>query len=379
MAARAQYRIEHVAAAPRGWKVRSKRSGSHVLRFAAPPGRRKKGAAKIVEVLHPKGEKNPSCIVSHRARKNPETLLIFNPSTLGKKRATRERAARIRAARLNRSKVSVTFDDSVKKFLATTYHPKYGNLFATGKSKSAARSALRQRVKVAEQTGTHRNPQEWPAKCPHCEKKFSPAQVEAGEFRRHLADHRAKRQRRRRRNPISETEQAVSLFQTFTGRDPHQISEKHVSAAMRKDYTALGKLISVICDDMGYGEKEIAQHWDRCDRIDFDDTTVTLASSPDGRQLYAIGGNQNITDCLKKFEGVDPTKDFIDLGEVAAVVYEARKIHDSFQPVQYVHKFGGAGHTSPRWFFDRLKKQIFFIGGEYFIDISAKISPGIEG
>jgi len=76
---------------------------------------------------------------------------------------------------------------------------------------------------------------------------------------------------------------------------------------------------------------------------------------------------------------VDPTKDFIDLGEIEAIVYEARKVHDNFEPIEYVHKFGGHGFTCPAWMYDRLKKQIFFLGGEYHIDTTQKISPGIEG
>jgi len=340
MSAQPQFQIEHVAPTPRGWKVRSKKSGSHVLRFAVPPGRRKKGAAKLLEVLHPKEEKNPSCIVSHRAKSNPEELLLFlNPSTGEKKRATRERAARIRAARLNTGKK--------KRRNAGTANHKAG------------------------------------CKCFACK-------YQRGENPRRKAK-RATPQRRRkdrqRKNPVtrkraanqSGTEEAVRLFEIFHGKDAREITEKHVSAAMRKDYTALGKLVAVVCDDAGMGEKEIAVHWDRCPHIDFSEDHVTLASSPDGRQLYAIGGNQNLNGCLDKFEGVDPTKDLIDLGEVAAIVYEARKIHDNFEPVLYCHKFGGHNRTRPGWFFDRLKKQVFFIGGEYEIDITAKISPGIEG
>lgn len=316
MAAAAQFRTEHVATSPRGWKVRSKKSGSHVLRFAVPPGARKKGAAKLLEVLHPKAEKNPSCIVSHRAKANPEELILFlNPATPAQqKRATRERAGRIRAARLN------------------------------GKKSNA--------------------------------KKVTPMRRRKD---RELPKPAKKAARRKRHNPVSETEQAVKLFEVFHGKDAQEIREKHISAAMRKDYTALGKLIAIVSDDCGMGEKEIATKWDRCPHIDFSEDHVVLASSPDGRQLYAIGGNQNMNGCLGKFQGVDPTKDFIDLGEIAAIVYEARKIHDNFEVVQYCHKFGGHGRTRPGWFFDRLKKQIFFIGGEYEIDITAKISPGIEG
>jgi len=312
MAAAAQYRIEHVHQRPRGWRVRSKKSGSHVVRVGFPPGPRRKGAGKVIEILHPKEEKNPSCIVSQKAKSNPEELLIFgNPSRgAGKKRRN-----------------------------AGTQGHKAGCPCFACKHKRGERVNPRRRRK----------------------------------------DRKLRANRKHRANQVSETEQAVRLFEVFHGKEPQDIVDKHVSAAMRKDYTALGKLIAVLTDDCGYGEQAIANKWDQCPRIDFSEDHITLASSPNGQQLYAIGGNQNLNGCLAKFEGVDPAKDFIDLGEVAAVVYEARKIHDNFEVVEYVHKFGGNGRTRPGWFYDRLKKAIFFIGGEYTIDITAKISPGIEG
>lgn len=58
MASHSHYRIEHVAMVPRGWKVRTVESGSHLVRIAFPPGRRQRGAGHVVEILHPKHE-NP--------------------------------------------------------------------------------------------------------------------------------------------------------------------------------------------------------------------------------------------------------------------------------------------------------------------------------
>jgi len=80
------YRVEHVAPVPRGWKVRTKMSATHMLRIAFPPGRRRRGAGKVVEIFHPVNE-NPCA--------------MRNPDTRERKRQTRERAARIRSARLS--------------------------------------------------------------------------------------------------------------------------------------------------------------------------------------------------------------------------------------------------------------------------------------
>lgn len=66
------YRIEHVATTPPGWKVRTKMEATHVLRIAFPPGRRRKGSGKVVEILHPVNE-NPCALVSRpEQRSNPD-------------------------------------------------------------------------------------------------------------------------------------------------------------------------------------------------------------------------------------------------------------------------------------------------------------------
>jgi hypothetical protein len=54
------FQIQHVAPVPKGWHVRtvSHKSG-HQARIAFPPGPRKKGAGRLVEILHPNRERNP--------------------------------------------------------------------------------------------------------------------------------------------------------------------------------------------------------------------------------------------------------------------------------------------------------------------------------
>jgi hypothetical protein len=297
MAAAAQFRTEHLAQKPAGYRVRTVKRGSHEIRIGFPPGRRKKGSGKVLEILHPKAEKNASCIVSQRAKSNPMELLVFgNPSAASAKKATRDRAARIRGARLNR---------------------------APNASHKAG------------------------CKCFACKHQ------------------RANQRRRRRdRNP-DETEQAVRLFESFHGKDAKSIVAKQVSAEIRKDYTALGDLVYLKV------KTPIGGHA----TFNFEGDGVKLASAPTGTQLYCIGGRQNL---LPLLDSESAQKDFIDLGECLEVSYLARKIHSNYEPVEWFHKFGEKGGIKPQLMFDKLKKQIFFIGGEYFIDPKVDISPGIE-
>jgi len=315
MSAAARYSVQHLALRPRGWKVLSKRVGQHVLRFAFPPGRRKRGSGKVLEILHPK--KNPACEEGSCdiRQKNPSELLIFgNPC---------------KTVNSRKSKV-----------------------------KSKSRGAVNHKPGCACFACKYKRGENPKAKLTH-KKRTKPA---SGRASRESA-------RLRRRNS-SDTEQAVKLFSSFHGRDAQQIITKQESAAMRLDYAALGDL-DYIKVETPLGERA---------EFNFEGDGVKLESSPEGKQLYCIGGNQNLSACLtpESFE-----KDLIDLGEAREVQYVARKAQGKYEPTAFYHKFGEArdGDTKPRLMYDKLRKRIYFIGGQYWIDIKSwpAVSPGIEG
>jgi len=295
----AQYRTQHLTTTPRGWRVRSKRVDAHVLRFAFPPGPRRRGSGKVLEILHPK---NPVCAKNACAigKKNPSELLIF-----GNPRRVHSRESR------------------VKRNAGTKNHRPDCACFAC-KYKRGENPKRRSRKARHSPLATRHNPES------------------------------------------SDTSQAVKLFASFHGRDPKEIAEKHESAAMRLDYAALGDL------DYIKIETPIGQ----VAELNFEGDGVKLASSPDGKQLYLIGGNQNLSGAL---EADSLQKDFIDLGEALEVQYIARKIHSNFEPTSWFHKFGEKGGARPRLMYDKLRKRIYFVGGEYFINAKSGVSPGIEG
>lgn len=353
MAAARSYRHEEVAKTPAGYRVRSVKRGSHVVRVAFPPGRRRKGTGKVVEILHPRGESNPSCIVSNQVRTNPGELLIFgNPSTQAAKRSTRERAARIRGARLNPKKKGMA---SLRK--NPKANPKAKRIYSVIKIRAGQQIKLYGALTKEEARLQLR--------------KLRTHSPGGGRYVMRVERPNGRRQRklpmlprRKRRNP-DETRAAVRLFEKFHGRDPKEITEKHVSAAMRKDYTALGDLEHL----------KVITPLGQTVQFDFEGDGVKLASSPDGKQLYCIGGNQNLSSCL---DAASLEKDFIDLGECVQVQYLARKVHAGFEPVSYYHKFGEKTGERPQLAYNKLQRQIFFVGGNYFIDTKQGVSPGIE-
>lgn len=308
MAAAAKLRVEHVAPTPRGWKVRTVLSGRHRVRIAFPPGARKKGSGKLVEILHPRAEnpKAAGCVTPVSAaplvrKANPGELVIFgNPK---RKRARRN-----------------------------------------AKPKGTSKSTFWMTAKEAEE---------------HLKKLArKPSRPAQGN------------PRGKRKNPRTseDLQRGVKVFQIFHGKDPQQVAEQQRSAAMRDTYVALGKLeyIDVVTPK---GDLE---------RIDFEGDGVKLASSTEGNQFYFIGGNQRLSDDSLKKLVEDPTKDMLDLGDAVEIQYAASKVHTNFEETSWYHKLGEETGDVPRLGYDRLKKEIFLVGGSYRIDLSVDVSPGIE-
>lgn len=79
-AAQYDYRTEHIAVPPPGYRVRTIVPGpysDHEVRIAFPPGRRKKGSGKLISILHPSRE-NPDRCAAEPVRKQ----LLANPIAL---------------------------------------------------------------------------------------------------------------------------------------------------------------------------------------------------------------------------------------------------------------------------------------------------------
>jgi peptidoglycan hydrolase-like protein with peptidoglycan-binding domain len=188
--------------------------------------------------------------------------------------------------------------------------------------------------------------------------------------------------RKRRNGPeedvAPQTDQAVRLFQKFHGKKPAGIMEAQRSAAMRLDYTALGELRAIGLGEAAFDGDKLVHHWEELPHLDFADAGVKLASAPNGKQMYLIGGDQDVSSFLGDFEGVDPEKDLIDLGDAGFVVYDARKKQSRFEPVEWVHRLGEETDELPRLMYDRIKRELFLVGGAYFIDLAPALSPGIE-
>jgi hypothetical protein len=335
--------------------------GRHELRIAFPPGPRRTGSGKLLEILHPKGERNPECEI---AGKNPAELIIFgNPGKGESKIFDTSSVQGLRQAERYKTKLENKYDK------VTTVSLGLNRVRIEGRNENAKRNASGGQTAafaaynagvMDAKAGRPPRPQDW--EYPESYKKgYARAQTSKKNPRRR--SRAATSGRKKNQGDAAETDKAVRVFQTFQGRDPAAIIEKHVSDKMREDYAALGKLDYLLVENCD-GEKV---------KIDFEGDGVLLASSPDATQLYCIGGNQNLEPCLGKFTD-DPSKDLLDLGQILEVEYLARKAQGKFEPVKYFHQFGEErrGSELPRAIYDKLRKQVFFAGGEYKIE-----QPGI--
>ena len=166
-------------------------------------------------------------------------------------------------------------------------------------------------------------------------------------------------------NPNGAEENAEDFYRTFHGGDPNTIIEGTQDIIRRKDYAALGKWL------------ELRFKADNGEKIDVEwkeQEAPLLASNAlsgkKGNTLYAIGGNQDLSDLLARIPGGD--KDFVRLGEVLTLGYLTRKDFDQFEKVLYTHKLGEEGGARPDLMYDALNQQLYFVGGEYVIE-----RPGI--
>jgi hypothetical protein len=267
-----------------------------------------------------------------RGKKNPEELLIYGLGALAGMNPSKRRKARKAAAAAKKKKRNGGTANHKPACKCPFCKRARGENPATSRPRSRGKARRRRRAPLTAKTAVR------PGK---------------------------RKLRNVRLNPASDTKQAVRLFQKFHGRDPDEIADKQASAAMRLDYTALGDL-DYLKFETPLGDLA---------SITFAGDGVKLASSPDGMQLYCIGGRQNLESVL---EAGSLEKDFLDLGECVEVQYVARKVHNNFEPTQWHHKFGEDTGDRPRLMYDKLRKQIFFVGGDYFIDLKDKVSPGIE-
>lgn len=172
-----------------------------------------------------------------------------------------------------------------------------------------------------------------------------------------LNPHQRQRAKMKRRNYADATE----LYKRFHGKGPSKVTETNLPTADYGNHHELGQLGKMV--SLTIGDEEAEKPWKK--KIEWASSEAPdLAAEPGGRQLYLIGGSQNLNGALEHLP-IDTDKDLLDLGFAYRIEYFTQKKFDNFQPVTYYHDLGEETGDRPRVVYDRVKKRIHLVGGAY--------------
>ena len=156
---------------------------------------------------------------------------------------------------------------------------------------------------------------------------------------------------------------AAGLYKKFHGKPPANMRDTKLPVAdydSHPELAQLGKLVSITI-----GEQNIDEPWAK--KITWSPAEAPdLAAEPGGKQLYIVGGKQDLSDLLRNLP-VDIEKVKLDLGFCYQVEYLTAKKFDRFKPIVYYHDLGEETGVPPRITYNRKNKRIHFVGGEYVV------------
>jgi len=111
------------------------------------------------------------------------------------------------------------------------------------------------------------------------------------------------------------------------------------------------------------------------------ESVVHLFCSPDGRQFYLRGGDQELN--LKPLgmgPGSDWYRDQMLIGEAKEITYRDKKKFHKFKLIDYYHKLGEKTKVKPMLAYDAFAHKMAIVGGQYKVetdDLVDGMSPGI--
>ena len=149
--------------------------------------------------------------------------------------------------------------------------------------------------------------------------------------------------RKGHRNP--EDSGSDKMYRTFHGKRGKTIdtglpiadfnSHPHLAALGVAVSVVIGERVRIILDDKGVKEVERLEADDKrawFEQIGFDRNPPQVASEPSGKQIFFVGGNQDISAELRNTP-VDTSKELIDCGPCLLLEYKTQKGFDDFRTV----------------------------------------------
>jgi hypothetical protein len=323
----------------------------------------------------------------------------YNPqeiSVLLKKRAARERAAQIRAAGTagvqgHSNPRRVSWDPAIKKYLATKYLSKYGNLFGTGETKAAAIRALKENIEAAK--SGRRNPdyvyfemngREYRTDGRIVEGKDGqtwnrtgslPVVLKAREVwntaRQNPAELLVMGANPRIEVVSSPNPPTEDIVEEFTGREVEYLEVFNEPHMPRGRYGKLGPLIALYIKPAKGGP---VQRIGAAESVGHEYPKAWIGNPPlvvtdsSAKQIYFVEGAQDITPCLELFGAIDRGGGIVELGQARRIDYQCRKEVASPDEDLWKHDHGEENGVLPTVLFDTRNKRLLYEGGDYRIE-----------
>lgn len=173
----------------------------------------------------------------------------------------------------------------------------------------------------------------------------------------HLPQGATLRPRSRHKWGPRENPSAEAIRESFTGTGVDRVKiydEPHMPAG---DYALLGKLLALYVKPHAGGQVQMIR------------PTKTIAVVDEtGRQIYFVGGDQDISSALHVFGAIDRGAGLYEIGEAKRIDYKQRKEHVPNPEVdEWRHDFGEESGVRPKVLFDAHAKRLLLEGGEYVI------------
>lgn len=167
-----------------------------------------------------------------------------------------------------------------------------------------------------------------------------------------------------RRNP---EETAADMYEKFHGKPSERIDVVEEEVHYHENLAGLGQLISLKIKTPTRVRAELSfSGSDRRKGEPVGPDAPLLCCSEDGRQLYIIGGNQEIDLDAIEMGGKEWLKDSMNLGEILVITYRTEKGFHNFQETDYFHHFSeSSGNPRPVLLYDTRNKSLSISGGSY--------------
>jgi hypothetical protein len=150
---------------------------------------------------------------------------------------------------------------------------------------------------------------------------------------------------------------AEALRESFTGTEVDRVTvhrEGHMPAG---DYALLGKLLALYVKPLAGGQVQVIKP-----------KGTQVVSDESARQLYFVGGDQDITLALGIFGARERSAGLFELGEARRIDYKQRKEHVPDPDVdEWRHEFGEETGERPLVLFDAKHKRLLLEGGAYVV------------